>query len=337
MAKIQAAMLRPVSPGIVSVPQNLNFSLAAIQFFANVLQFFILPHYLLQKSMHWSLVVIPLAVLNNPFWALIHEAIHDLFNSSSRTNVAAGRLLSLFFGSPFHVLRLTHLSHHKFNRSPLEKGTEVYDPTRSSKLRANFVYFFYIFCGLYLLEVFSTLIFFLPTASFYRLGRGLVDHGNAQEKWLANKFMDAKTVSEIRIDGIAILLIFGLSAFCYGMHWRVLVSILVIRMFLISFMDNVYHYGSTLNITASGHNLRLPRVLSVLILNFNFHRVHHHNPAVPWPKLPELFAEHADSFDRGLLTAAVNQLGGPIPLSELMYARDANRKVKNSHGCNASY
>jgi len=109
------------------------------------------------------------------------------------------------------------------------------------------------------------------------------------------------------------------------------------RMFLISFMDNVYHYGSTLNITASGHNLRLPRVLSVLILNFNFHRVHHRNPAVPWPKLPELFAEHADSFDRGLLTAAVNQLGGPIPLSELMYARDANRKVKNSHGCNASY
>jgi len=88
MAKIKGAMLRTVSPGIVSVPQNLNFSLAAIQFFANVLQFFILPHYLLQKSMHWSLVVIPLAVLNNPFWALIHEAIHDLFNSSSRTNVA---------------------------------------------------------------------------------------------------------------------------------------------------------------------------------------------------------------------------------------------------------
>ena len=51
MAKIKGAMLRTVSPGIVSVPQNLNFSLAAIQFFANVLQFFILPHYLLQKSM----------------------------------------------------------------------------------------------------------------------------------------------------------------------------------------------------------------------------------------------------------------------------------------------
>jgi fatty acid desaturase len=147
--------------------------------------------------------------------------------------------------------------------------------------------------------------------------------------------MDAKTAREIRIDGVAIFLIFGLSAFCYGMHWRVLVSILAMRMFLISFMDNVYHYGSTLNITTSGHNLWLPRVLSVLILNFNFHRVHHRNPAVPWPKLPELFAEHADSFDRGLLTAAVNQLRGPIPVSDLMDARDANRRVKNSYRCNA--
>src|SRR5689334_3167956 len=212
---------RPIFPAITSAPENVNFSLAAIQFFANVFQFFILPLYLLPKTVHWNLAIIPFAALNNSFWALIHEAIHDLFSSSSGTNVAAGRLLSLFFGSPFHVLRVTHLSHHKFNRSPLEKGTEVYDPARWSKRRANFTYFFYIFCGLYLLEVFSTLIFFLPTNSFHRLGRRLVDHGNAQEKWLTKKFMNTKTVKEIQIDGVAIFFIFGLSAFCYGMHWRV--------------------------------------------------------------------------------------------------------------------
>jgi fatty acid desaturase len=318
MAKSPAAMPRLASAVVVSTPQNVNVSLAAIQVSANIFQFFILPLYLLQKGVHWSLVIIPLSILNNPFWALIHEAIHDVFSSSSRTNAAAGRLLSIFFGSPFHVLRLTHLSHHKFNRSPLEKGTEVYDPAQSSKLWANFSYFFYIFCGLYLLEVSSTLLFFLPSKNFQRLGRRLVDCGNAQEKWLAAKFMDAKTVREIRIDGIAILLLFGLSAFCYGTHWLVLAGLLALRMFLISFMDNVYHYGSTLNVTVSGHNLWLPRILSVLILNFNFHRVHHRNPAAPWRQLPELFAEHADSFDRGLVTAAVNQLRGPIAVSDLM-------------------
>ena len=62
----------------------------------------------------------------------------------------------------------------------------------------------------------------------------------------------------------------------------------------------------------------LPRILSMLILDFNFHRIHHRNPAVPWPKLPGLFAADADRYDRGLLTAAVDQLRGPIPLSKLM-------------------
>jgi fatty acid desaturase len=328
MSNVQQRIRRPVSPAALQIPWIANFVLAGVHIFVNVFQLFVLPLYFLPKSMRWSLILVSIAALNNPFWALIHEAIHDLFSASSRTNVAAGRLLSVFFGSPFHVLRLTHLSHHKFNRSPLEKGTEIYDPTRVSKLRASFQYFFYIFCGLYLLEVSSAFLFFLPAWSFHRLGRRLADQGNAQEKWLAIKFMDAKLVREIRMDGIAILLVFGLSAFCYGAHWIALISLLTTRMFLVSFMDNVYHYGSTLNITISGHNLRLPRILSILILNFNFHRIHHRNTAVPWQKLPELFVAYSERFDRGLLTAALNQLRGPIPLSELMDPRPATTKVK---------
>jgi len=185
MAKPRGAMPRLISPEGISASEKVNSSLAVIQVLANLFELFILPLYLLQRSAHWSWVIIPISILNNPFWALVHEAIHDVFSSSNRTNLAAGRLLSIFFGSPFHVLRLTHLSHHKFNRSPLEKGTEVYDPTKSSKLRAKFTYFFYIFSGLYLLEVFSTWLFFLPTKIFHGVGRRLVDQGNDQEKWLA--------------------------------------------------------------------------------------------------------------------------------------------------------
>ena len=91
----------------------------------------------------------------------------------------------------------------------------------------------------------------------------------------------------------------------------------MVRTFLISFMDNVYHYGTTLNITTSGHNLLLPRIFSTLLLNFNLHRVHHRNPSVPWVKLPEFFAQHSDRFDCNFLTAALHQLYGPVPLSEL--------------------
>src|SRR5215813_68025 len=151
------------------MPEALNFSLAGLHIFLNLVQFFILPLYLLPKSLWWSLFLIPIACFNNPFWALVHEAIHDSFNSSSRINLAFGRWLAIFFGSPFHVLRLTHLSHHKFNRSPTEKGTEIYDPRQVSRIKASLGYFFYIFCGLYLLEVSSTLLFFSPLKVFRKM------------------------------------------------------------------------------------------------------------------------------------------------------------------------
>ena len=301
----------------LAIPNTLNYTVAAMHLFVNISQFFILPLYFLPKSLWWSLILVPFAALNNALWALIHESIHDLFNSSNRINLAAGRLLSIFFGSPFHILRLTHLSHHKFNRSPLEKGTEIYDPEEVSRVKASFRYFFYILCGLYLLEVFSTSLFFLPPNVFRKLRQRVVDRGNIQEKWLATKFTDDKLMREIRMDGMAICLIFGLSAFCYGENWKLLLSLLMVRTFLISFMDNVYHYGTTLNITTSGHNLLLPRIFSTLLLNFNLHRVHHRNPGVPWVRLPEFFAQHSDRFDCNFLTAALHQLYGPVPLSEL--------------------
>ncbi len=308
---------RPTTPPI---PAVLNYALAAMHIVVNNFQFFILPLYFLPKSAWWALILVPFAVLNNALWALIHECIHDLFHSSNRVNLAVGRLLAIFFGSPFQILRLTHLSHHKFNRSPVEKGTEIYDPEEVSRVQANFRYFFYILCGLYVLEVSSTFLFFLPPNVFRKLGQRLMDRGDIQEKWLARKFKNDKWLREIRIDGVAILLIFGLSVFCYREHWQLLVSLLIVRTFLISFMDNVYHYRTPLYITVSGHNLWLPRIFSTLLLNFNLHRVHHSDPSVPWTKLPEVFAQHSERFDGNFFTAALHQLYGPVPLSELLDA-----------------
>lgn len=311
-----------------SAVATVNFSLAAVHLSVNIFQLFILPVYFLPRSMWWGVALIPIAALNNPFWALVHEAIHDLLHPSHRINSAAGRLLSIFFGAPFHVLRLTHLSHHKYNRSPLEKGTEIYDPEKVSRIKASFGYFFYIFCGLYLLEVCSTLVFFLPTNIFRKLRQRLVDRGDIQEKWLATKFMDDKLVREIRIDGIAIGVIFGLSALCYREHWQLWMGLLLARTFLLSFMDNVYHYRTPLHATISGHNLWLPRIFSTLLLHFNLHRVHHRNPGVPWTKLPEVFAHHSERFDCNFFSAAIDQLYGPIPLADLPGSAATNKKYQ---------
>jgi len=315
----KSANARAIAPASDRPPGRaaLNFSLAAAHVLANVFQFFVLPLYLLPQSTAWGLALIPLAASNNSFWALIHEAIHDLLDSSRRLNDAAGRLLAVFFGSPFRLLRLTHLSHHKFNRSLKERGTEIYDPRAISKGKAWLRHFGQILGGLYLSEVFTPLLFLLPRRSLHKLSRRMLDPASRHEQWLARNLMEARSFREIRIDGAAILIFFGLSAFCYRGHEWLFAAIILCRAFFISFLDNVYHYGAPLNRPASGYNLRLPKLLSRLILNFNLHGVHHVFPYLPWSRLPEFLVRQGSRYDQGYFTAALRQLRGPVSLSEL--------------------
>jgi len=92
---------------------------------------------------------------------------------------------------------------------------------------------------------------------------------------------------------------------------------MMMRAFLVSLMDNVYHYRTPLNLTVSGYNLSVPRFLSVPLLNFNLHRVHHTNPSVPWAMLPFFFQHDSDRFDRSLFLAVVDQFLGPVPADQL--------------------
>ena len=299
----------------------LNFSLAAAHVLANLFQFFLLPLYLLPQSMAWSFALIPLAACNNSFWALIHESIHDVLDSSRRVNAAAGRLLAVFFGSPFRLLRLTHLSHHKFNRSLKERGTEIYDPQKTSKGKARLSHFGQILGGLYLSEVFTPLLFLLPRRLFHDLARRMPDPESRHEQWLARNLMNASVFREIRIDAAAIFIFFALSALCYREHEWLFAAIILSRAFFISFLDNVYHYATPLNRSSSGYNLRLPKLLSSLILNFNLHGVHHIYPYLPWTRLPEFLAHHGALYDHGYFTAAARQLRGPVPLSEVGIGR----------------
>ncbi len=321
-------------PAGLAIPQAVNIGLLLLHTGANLFQLFILPIYFLSANPWWALALAPVAALNNPLWALMHEAIHDAFHSSSAVNRVAGRWLSVLFGSPFQILRLTHLSHHKFNRSPLEKGTEMYEPKQSGKWAASFKYFTYILCGVYLLEVLSAWLFILPKKMFRKFGMGLLERGDRQEKWLAVKFLDESRQREIRIDGLAILLLFGASAYFYRGHWIAFASLIGMRALLISLMDNIYHYGTPVKVTLSGHNLSLPRWLAVGVLNFNYHRIHHTHPNVPWTGLPRLYAQNVEHCDANFFVALFQQFRGPLSIEQLQLPAPA--LCAESAGVNAA-
>ncbi|HEV8341433.1 MAG TPA: fatty acid desaturase [Candidatus Binatia bacterium] len=298
------------------IPARLNLCLAAGYLILNLYQFFLLPIALLPHSVWWGLTLIPLAALNNPFWSLIHEAIHDLFHPSLRVNAWLGRLLSIFFGAPFRVVRLSHLLHHKLNRTPLE-GTELYDPQSISKIRAGIGYYSYIFGGLYFLEFLSPVLFFLPKRLLDRMKQRYFKSESLSGMWFRS-LSNPDAVREIRTDGTLILTLFLASFACYGENWEMLLGLLVARAFLVSFLDNVYHYRTPVHEIFYARNLWLPAWLSKAFLHFNLHGIHHRNPSIPWIRLREIFTRGPDKFSANYFAAAWSQLYGPTPLSSLL-------------------
>ena len=293
----------------------LNLCLAFFHAAVNLFQFFILPLWLLPGDRAWGWTLLPLAFLNNPYWSLIHEAIHDLFHPSRKTNAFVGRSMAIFFGAPFRILRLSHLLHHKLNRLPVE-GTEYYDKTKSSKAGAAPGYYFQILLGLYLAEVMSPLFFLLPRPWLKRFKERFLApqsvSGILMQNWLG-----ADALHEIRIDGMFTLALFSFSFYCYGEHWPLLLAVLAARGFLISFLDNVYHYETPVGDVFYARNLRLNGALERLLLHFNLHGIHHLNPAIPWSDLPRAFLAQAGKFEGNYLGAALRQLHGPIALQDL--------------------
>lgn len=305
------------------IPVWINLSLGGFYIVINLYQFIYLPLHLLPTSMSWAWTLVPLALLTNPFWSLIHETIHDLFHPNPGVNAFFGRFLSILFGAPARILRLSHLLHHKLNRLPIE-GTEFYDRAKSTKARAAPGYYFQISLGLYLFELLSPLYFLLPrrwlAASQKRFFRPDSVSGLLMQNW-----MGAESLREVRFDGLLTLIWLTLSLLCYGERWPVLAALLLARGFLISFFDNIFHYGTSVGNIFYAKNLSLPQPLAKLWLNFNLHGVHHVNPAVSWIDLPAAFDAEAAKYQGGYFEAAWGQLHGPIALQDLPQSAPALR------------
>jgi fatty acid desaturase len=300
------------------IPSVVNLCLAGFYVALNLYQLFILPLWLLPVSRWWGWTLIPLALLTNPFWSLIHEAIHDLFHPSREVNLFFGRLLAVVFGSPFRILRMGHLLHHKLNRLPIE-GTEYYDRTKGTKGGAAAGYYFQILLGLYLVEVLSPLFFFLPRIFLDWFKKSFIRTGTVSSLLMDN-WLGRESLREIRADGMATVSLLALAFACYGANWPLLLAALLGRGLLISFLDNIYHYETPVGDVFYAKNLSLSRPMDKLLLNFNLHGIHHVNPAIPWIHLPRAFELQSGRFFDGYFAAALRQLRGPIALQDLPHA-----------------
>jgi fatty acid desaturase len=169
---------------------------------------------------------------------------------------------------------------------------------------------------LYLVEVVSPIYFLLPRAWLQRFKERYLKPQSVSAILMQN-WLGAESLREIRLDGLLTVSWLSLSFYLYGRYWPLLLAALLARGFLISFLDNVYHYETPVSDVFYAKNLRLPAALAKLLLNFNLHGIHHINPAISWINLPKAFDIQGGKFQGGYFAAALGQLHGPIALQDL--------------------
>ena len=304
----------------VAVNYPLNYALCGVHLFLNVFALFGFP-LLLLPSPGWAfLIVVAISCTSNGLFALLHESIHRSLAPVTRLpliglplNDLLGRVVGIFFGSPFDFVSTAHVTHHSVNRTE-DEHLEVYDGSLSIAERRSFVkgYYFFLLGGLYTVELIVPMLFWLPQRVVQPRVEKLFQADPMASQVLRRIFRSPHRLRAIRLDACLIFASIAASAGLYGRYWWILAIHFLIRAFFISFLDYLYHYGSPLGDRLHGHNLALPRWVSPLILNFNYHGIHHRFPALPWRSLERVFVNEALVFDNDYLTQAVSQLRGPM-------------------------
>lgn len=295
------------------IPTRLNLLLAAV--------FALLQLGLLYSGQIWLALVAALST--TAYWALAHEAVHGVFHPDHLLNHRLGRILAILHGAPFVVLRAGHLLHHKYSRTA--DASEVFDPALEGPWRARLRHYWGITLGLYVSEVAAGLMLWLPTRPRTALARRIAGN-NPMLQRLTDYVTRPKALAEGRVDALAVIAVYGLAFYAWGGDWPWLVAMIALRGFMISFFDNAYHYGTPLGgDPRSARNHRLPTWAAPLILNFNWHGVHHRYPTVPWIALPKRAGETETYPDGGYFSQVMRQWLGPIPVARLQKLPGAAR------------
>ena len=301
---------------MIAIPARTNLALGSAFLVANAFVLFAMP--LIALPMAMKLAVVALVVLTTPaHWALVHDAIHSHALPGRTRNETFGRVMAIAFGVPFRAARFAHLRHHRYNRAPTARE-EVFDPAHQSRIGAFAFHYLRISIGLYAGELALCVLCFLPKSILRRrlqsLSPAVAGISRASADAAIDDALRPASLRQIRFDALCILLMLGASALLFGAAWPLLAALLVGRGLIISHLDHAPHHSTPIDQRDYAFNMRAPRWLQLVLLNFNFHRTHHENPQLPWPALHGRGDFRAD--DISFVRAVFRQWRGPIAIDD---------------------
>lgn len=274
----------------------------------NLVGFFALP-FLLKHSLIWLLFLLPYCLLGYSQFAVVHEGIHGNLHKDASTNRVLGRVAGVAFGSPFSFLRLAHLLHHKHNRAV--GHPELEETWSGPRWWATVQYYLELGQGLYLKEFVVSLLCLAPTQLWEP--RCKPGEKSPINDLLLSALAKPRVLHAARVDGAIIVGVHLVALLMYENHWWAFVAMFCGRALAVSFHDNAYHYDTPISDVLYARDLKLSSWLEPLMLNFNYHGVHHRSPGLPWYCLKGEFKATDGTFAGGFFQANLDQTKGLIP------------------------
>ncbi len=279
---------------------------------------------LLLASIAWlrgqALVWLPVVLLG--FWVqrlymVGHEASHrKLWPRSLRLNDFLGQLFLLPILVPVSVFRQIHFFHHGHNRRNVRTSAlDVYVISskfpRVQRCWSYLLWYVAVFGGGFFLHSLVSILILLiiPPSLARRISP-------AFRGWTWRKQLQAFAIFCTGIAlHVAVGLVWGSEAWLYFCGFPLLCFA-----WIYSVLMYIYHYRTSIGARV-GDNARSVRrqfISAWWLLNFNEHRVHHHDPSIPWYSLPanRHLPRAAKEPTLSLLQAVLQQLRGPTLIEE---------------------
>lgn len=289
------------------IPLRTNLVLTAVAAGAEIACFVFAPAVWAFSPWAFAGLVVLFMYVTMLGWLLIHEAIHMKLATPRTLNNALGRLLAILFGCPFDIVRIGHMAHHRYNRRDIDT-TELMPPDTRHPWAWTLAYYARILGGLYVSEILAPLFFFLWT----RARRFVRQLSKSRDLQSVLDLFTRPVIRAIRIDALIEFALLGVLFWAYGQAFWLLLTLFAARALIVSYYDNAYHYGTDAHDVTAALNLASSPLYRTLMLNHTMHRIHHRYPVASWSRLPDLFREDGDHFDRSVGSVVFDQLKGPV-------------------------
>lgn len=225
------------------------------------------------------------AFAGNTMFSLLHEAVHGKFDREPLRNRIAGHIAAAFFPTSFTLQTALHLTHHRNNRSDVERFDYI-GPDENVPLKT--MQWFTILTGLYWLSIPLFWVFYAFAGSLIPWQRLMPREGRFARQTSAGAFLEsaqALPIGRIRIElAMSLALQAGLF-WLLDLTWQSWLGCYFAFGLMWSSLQYADHAFSVLDRHQGAWNLKVSRFTHAVFLNYHDHREHHRDVAVRWQDL----------------------------------------------------